>query len=227
MNMSCLPFNVIPWEQKRITHISITLQPKFIFSKYATNICQIKCMCTCCIMYVYIHSYSFNKYLLQTHTFKICIYMARIFKVWEGFLIISHLASEREVWICYDPFCKCVLQKNTIKIQYESLFEECPSVWNCDKCNESHSAWIFAYPCYRMPLLPDKEVCDFHFSFHGLAVSFLTSSYTLLIFQILNHSSAYHPYPIEVLKSTDGWAILPGFKASLFPFLEYDLEQNT
>lgn len=44
-------------------------------------------------MFVYIHSYSFNKYLLQTYTFEICIYMVRVFKVQAGFLIISHLAS--------------------------------------------------------------------------------------------------------------------------------------
>ena len=44
-------------------------------------------------MFVYIHSYSFNKYLLQTYTFEICIYMVRIFKVQAGFLIISHLAN--------------------------------------------------------------------------------------------------------------------------------------
>lgn len=44
-------------------------------------------------MFVCIRSYSFNKYLLQTHTFEICIDMVRIFKVQAGFLIISHLAS--------------------------------------------------------------------------------------------------------------------------------------
>lgn len=30
-------------------------------------------------------------------------------------------------------------------------------------------------PCSRTPPLPDKEAWDFHFSFHGFTVSFLTS----------------------------------------------------
>lgn len=124
-------------------------------------------------MFVYTHLYSFNKYLLQTHTFEICMYMVRIFKVQAGFLIISHLASSREVGICCDPLCKCVLQKSTIKIQYE--FEECPSVFICGKCNDSLILPEYSVnPCYKEPPLHDEEAWDFHFLFRGFAVGALT-----------------------------------------------------
>lgn len=123
----CLIFP--PWELKIILSLNLyySIFTFIIILQIFVKLDVCKHIASCVFVWVYIHLT--NIYHWHIHL-KYNIDMVTLFKVQVVFLIISFLAGYSKIWICYDPFCKCVLQDSTIKIQYkESRFEECPSVF--------------------------------------------------------------------------------------------------